>query len=165
MQLHTILVVLPSGNHNLLNLSDNYINTLVNNTGLINGFIGPLLNANNIESNDTYHIYCTISKQNLQVNNLLTKFISRQVDDYFVNGDAYVIKKYDNDYMNIIKEDILDILDILNTTINFNIKIQSVETITSNIIDNNKINYENSEDSESNENNNGGCDCNPFCCC
>lgn len=155
MQLHTILVVLPSGNHNILNISENYINTLINKTELINGFVGPLLNTD-IESNDTYHIYCNITKQKLQMNIPLTNFISKQIDDHFVNGDAYVIKKCDDNYMNINKDDIDSILDILNTTINFNIKIKAIQTISSDITDNDKISYSYESNEESD---------NSFCCC
>jgi len=135
MQHYSILTILPSNAHAILNLPLDCIEYMINNTNLINGIVGPLINVDDIEMGATYYLYCNISNQKYDINIILTNLINKEINNYFVNGQAYVIKKYENNYTNITKNEIDTIFNILNNTNGIIIKIKSIETINTEIND------------------------------
>lgn len=137
MQHYSILTILPSNKYDILTLPSDHIENLVNNKNLINGIIGPLLNIDDIENAAAYYIYCNISKQNYDNNILLTNLINKEIDDYYVNGQVFIIKKYENRYTNITNNEIGTILNILNNPHKLIIKIKSVNVIEINEINKN----------------------------
>lgn len=133
MQHYSILTILPSNTYEILNLPLDCIEYMINNTNLINGIVGPLINVDDIEMGATYYLYCNISNQKYGINILLTNIINKEIDNYFVNGQSYIIKKYENNYTSITTDEIDTIFNILHTTPKIIIKIKSIETIDTKI--------------------------------
>lgn len=129
MQFYSILKISPFGIYKLETVSETYIQNLINNGNIINTFIGPLLNGNDIELGATYNIYCNISTNKKENNIILTNLLSKEIDNYFVNGYGFIIKKYEHNYTNINEDEISDIFNILYNATAFKLKIMSYNSI------------------------------------
>lgn len=133
MRCHDIITILPSGVCDIMSLSDDLLDEYLTNTKLCNTKIGPLYNTDDIELGGLYYIYCKTSNINECVNIPLTSFIKESFDDMIVNGQCYVIKKYENEITNVNKNDINIVLQILkNNNQDYNLGVKLYDTLISN---------------------------------
>ena len=113
---NTILTILPSGLHELVEVHPNFITEIETNKKLYNAIIGPLLDKNDLESGYKYYIYCKIENNRYigGKNFFMTDIIQKVYSDIYITGQIYVIKKVDrNTLSNITDKDIGNIFNIL----------------------------------------------------
>lgn len=134
MQFYSILTILPSGVHDILTVPENYIDMIINNRLLTNCSIGPIVNPNDLEKGELFHIHCMATTDktlctNIPFTHLMHRCGNNNLD---VDGQVYIIKKIEQNYDNINKEDASIIFDILNDIMDLNISMRRADRIKMN---------------------------------
>lgn len=92
-------ILIKLDNHSVVTISDKEINNCIK--------IGPFININDLEKGEEYYtLYPNTNQKQFQLNDLLIGFQNK-------NEYMYVIKKINNNYMNLNTYDIAYIVSLL----------------------------------------------------